>query len=470
MDREKRLAEQKMLPLIFSMALPAIVAQIINLLYNVVDRIYIGHIPDIGKDALAGIGLTSSILILISAFAQFVSGGGAPLAAIALGRGDRERAERILSNGFTMLLFFSVLCMAVTYAVKTPLLYLIGASDVTYVYATEYLDIYLIGTLFVQITVGLNSFITCQGRSGTAMISVLIGAALNIALDPLFIFVFDMGVAGAALATVISQAVSAAWVLGFLLSRRATLRVRPSAMLPSSKVIGSILALGVAPFVMASTESFVGFVLNSGLQKYGGDLYVSVLTVLQSAMQFVSVPLSGFTQGVTPVISYNYGKGNKVRVKEAFKISLAVMFGFNFVMILAMILLPRQVAAIFTSDAVLIAEVGRIMPFFLIGMTIFGLQRACQNTFVALGQAKISLFIALLRKVLLLIPLAVLLPYVIEPQVYGVFLAEPIADAVAAVTCTVIFVFVFRRVLARMDGASGGTERSENDGRAFGDT
>lgn len=451
MDREQRLAEQKMVPLIFSMALPAIIAQIINLLYNVVDRIYIGHIPDIGKDALAGIGLTSSILILISAFAQFVSGGGAPLAAIALGKGDRERAEKILSNGLTMLLFFSVICMAVAYAVKTPLLYLIGASDVTYGYASDYLVIYLIGTVFVQITVGLNSFITCQGRSGVAMLSVLIGAVLNIALDPLFIFGFDMGVAGAALATVISQGVSAAWVLGFLVSKKATLRVRLSSMIPDKKIIASVLALGIAPFVMASTESFVGFVLNSGLQKYGGDLYVSVLTVLQSAMQFVSVPLSGFTQGVTPVISYNYGKGNKARVKEAFWISLIVMFGFNFVMILAMMLFPGPVAAIFTSDATLIAEVGKIMPFFLAGMTIFGLQRACQNTFVALGQAKISLFIALLRKVLLLIPLAIVLPYIVTPKVYGVFLAEPIADATAAITCTVIFIFVFRRVLREMD-------------------
>ncbi|MBQ9117207.1 MAG: MATE family efflux transporter, partial [Clostridia bacterium] len=441
MDREQRLAGERMLPLIFSMSLPTIVAQFINLLYSIVDRIYIGHIPEIGSDALAGIGLTSSILILISAFAQFVSGGGAPRAAIALGRGERDRAEKILSNGFSMLIFFSVLCIAVTYAVKMPVLKLIGASEDTIGYAVEYLDIYLIGTFFVQVTVGLNTFITAQGRSEIAMLSVLIGALANIILDPIFIFGFGMGVAGAALAMVLSQLLSAIWILCFLFSGRASLRIRPKLMKPDLRIIGSILSLGIAPFVMASTESFVGFVLNGGLQKYGGDIYVSALTVMQSSMQIVGVPLSGFTQGVTPIISYNYGAGNKKRVKEAFRISLTVMFTFNFVMILAMVLFPRAVASIFASDPELIDTVGRVMPMFLAGMLIFGLQRACQNTFVALGQAGISLFIAMLRKILLLIPLAIALPYFVQPPVYGVYLAEPIADAVAAITCTVIFFF-----------------------------
>ncbi|MBR2460424.1 MAG: MATE family efflux transporter [Clostridia bacterium] len=450
MKSEERLASEKMLPLIFSMSIPTIVAQLINLLYSIVDRIYIGHIPEIGSDALAGIGLTGSIIILISAFAQFVSGGGAPRAAIALGKGDRERAEKILSNGFSMLIFFSVLCVAVTYAVKTPLLKLIGASEDTIGYAMQYLDIYLVGTLFVQISVGLNTFITAQGRSGIAMMSVLIGAVVNIALDPVFIFGFGMGVAGAALATVIAQLVSAAWILSFLFSKKATLRIRPSLMMPDRRIIVSILSLGIAPFVMASTESFVGFVLNGGLQKYGGDIYVSALTVMQSSMQIVGVPLSGFTQGVTPIISYNFGAGNKKRVKEAFGISLAVMFTFNFVLILAMVLFPRAVAAVFASDPELIDTVGKIMPMFLAGMLIFGLQRACQNTFVALGQAGISLFIAMLRKMILLIPLAIILPRFVTPQVYGVYLAEPIADGVAAITCTVIFFFVFRRVLGKM--------------------
>ena len=451
MNREERLAKAKLLPLIFSMALPAILAQFINLLYNIVDKIYIGHIPDIGTDALAGIGLTHSIIILISAFAQIVSGGGAPLAAIALGRGDRNRAEKILTNGLTMLIFFTVLCMSVTYIFKDPLLYAIGASQSTFKYASDYLSVYLIGTVFVHITVGLNSFITCQGRSGIAMLSVLIGAVMNIALDPLFIFVFDMGIMGAALATVISQAASAIWIICFLFSKKATLRINPKLLKPDFKIIGAVCGLGIAPFVMASTESFVGFVLNSGLRSYGGDIYISALTVMQSAMQIVGVPLSGFTQGVTPVISYNFGAGNKKRVKEAFFISLAIMFTFNFVMIMAMILLPELFATIFTSDKALIAVVKDIMPFFLAGMTIFGLQRACQNTFVALGQSVISLFIALLRKVILLIPLALILPNFITPKVYGVFLAEPIADATCAILCTTIFFLMFKKMLSKCD-------------------
>lgn len=451
MNREERLAKAKLIPLIFSMALPAILAQLINLLYNIVDKIYIGHIPGIGTDALAGIGVTHSIIILIAAFSQIVSGGGAPLAAIALGKGDRKRAESILANGLSMLLFFTVLCVSVTFIFKDPLLYTVGASEKTFKYASDYLTIYLLGTVFVHITVGLNAFITCQGRSGIAMLSVLIGAVMNIALDPLFIFVFDMGVKGAALATVISQAASAIWILCFLLSKKATLRINTQLMRPNFKIIGSIVGLGIAPFVMASTESFVGFVLNSGLRNYGSDIYISALTVMQSAMQIVGVPLSGFTQGVTPVISYNFGAGNKKRVKEAFFISLAVMFTFNFVVIMAMILFPELFASIFTSDKALIAIVKDIMPIFLTGMTIFGLQRACQSTFVALGQSVISLIIALLRKVILLIPLAIILPYFVTPKVNGVFLAEPIADATCALLCTAIFFLTFKKLLSKCD-------------------
>ena len=450
-SREERLASARLLPLIMSMALPAIVAQFINLLYNIVDKIYIGHIPEIGSDALAGIGITHSVIILISAFSQIVSGGGAPRAAIALGKGDRERAEKILANGVTMLCFFTVACMAVVYTFKEPILYLSGASQSTYGYAVQYLNIYLIGTIFVHITVGLNAFITCQGRSGIAMISVLIGAVMNILLDPLFIFVFDMGVKGAALATVLSQATSAIWILLFLFSGKASLRIKPSLMKPDLKIIASVCSLGIAPFVMASTESFVGFVLNNGLKTYGGDIYISALTVMQSAIQIVGVPLSGFTQGVTPVISYNFGAGNKKRVKNAFLISLAIMCGFNFVMIMSMILMPKVFASIFTSDAELIAVVAKTMPVFLAGMTIFGLQRACQNTFVALGQSVISLFIALLRKVILLIPLAIVLPRFVTPQVNGVFLAEPIADAVCALLCTGIFLLTFKKMLSKCE-------------------
>lgn len=444
---EERLGTDPMLPLIFRMALPAMAAQLVNMLYSIVDRIYIGHIPGIGTDALAGIGVTSSIILLISAFAQFVSGGGAPLASIALGQGDRERAGKILGNGVTLLIIFTALTSALAYIFMEPVLLMVGASEATLGYAVDYLSIYLVGTLFVQIATGLNTFINAQGRPTIAMFSVLIGAILNILLDPLFIFVFDMGVPGAALATVISQAFSAAWVLGFLRSRRATLRVEAHYMKPEARILGPMLALGVSPFIMGSTESLVGFVLNGSLKTFG-DIYVSALTVMQSAMQIVSVPLTGFAQGFIPIISYNYGHGNGARVKEGFKIVVAFMFTINLVLTLLIIIFPGVVARLFTSDAKLIDTVSRIMPVFLAGMTIFGMQRACQNMFVSLGQAKQSLFIALLRKVILLIPLALILPRFMG--VMGVFTAEAVSDATAAICCILLFGFQFPKILHDM--------------------
>lgn len=446
---EERLGTDRMLPLVFRMALPAVAAQLVNLLYSIVDRIYIGHIPGIGTDALAGIGVTNSIIILISAFSSIVGGGGAPLAAIALGKGDRKRAEKILGNGFFLLVLFTILTASLSYLFMEPILLATGASENTIGYAVDYLSIYLIGTLFVQIATGLNSFINSQGRAGIAMWSVLIGAILNIVLDPLFIFVFNMGVRGAALATIISQACSAVWVLAFLFSKKASLRLKHGYMKPEGKIIRSMLALGISPFIMGSTESLVGFVLNGTLKGFG-DIYVSTLTVMQSAMQFGSVPLTGFSQGFVPIVSYNYGHGNKERVKECFKIVVKFMFLFNLALMLCMILFPSVVASVFTEDEILIQMVDRIMPVFLAGMTIFGLQRACQNMFVALGQAKISLFIALLRKVILLIPLALILPHFMG--VMGVYTAEAISDAMAAVCCTTIFAVTFPKILNRFDG------------------
>lgn len=443
---EERLGTDRMLPLIFRMALPAVAAQIVNLLYNIVDRIYIGHIPGYGTDALAGIGVTGSIIMLITACSAFVGGGGAPLAAIALGRGDRGRAEKLLGNGFTLLLFFSVLFSVGVYLFMEPLLFLIGASERTIGYAVDYLSIYLLGTVFVQLAVGLNPFINTQGRPRIAMASVVIGAVLNIALDPLFIFTFDMGVKGAAVATVISQAVCAVWVMGFLMSEKATLRLHWKNIRPDSRVMLAILGLGISPFIMSSTESLVGFVLNSSLVRFG-DLYVSALAIMQSAMLFVSVPLVGFSQGFVPVVGYNYGHGDNGRVKECFRIVVKVMFFFNLSLVLFMILFPELVAGVFTDDARLIAAVGEYMPLFLAGMTIFGLQRACQNMFVALGQAKVSVFIALLRKVILLIPLVLLLSRLVGLE--GVFAAEAISDALAAVLCTAIFAYQFPRILRR---------------------
>ena len=444
---EERLGTDRMLPLVFRMALPAVAAQLVNLLYTLVDRVYIGHIPGIGTDALAGVGVTSSVIILISAFSAIVAGGGAPLAAIALGQGHRERAGKILGNGFVLLVLFAVVTSTVSYLFMKPILTSIGASTHTLPYAVDYLSVYLLGTLFVEVAVGLNTFINCQGRPGVAMCSVIIGAVLNIVLDPLFIFTFDMGVKGAALATILSQACSAVWVLAFLTSKRASLQLERRYLQLDRRIVGATLALGLSPFIMASTESLVGFVLNGSLERYG-DIYVSALAVMQAAMLCVSVPLTGFAQGFVPVVSYNFGHGNRERVKECFKIVVTVMFFFNFLLVLLMILFPSLVSAIFTSDAHLTETVTRTMPVFLAGMTIFGLQRACQNMFVALGQAKVSIFIALLRKVILLVPLALLLPRWMG--VMGIFAAEGISDAVAAICCTAIFAFFFPRILARM--------------------
>ncbi|WP_455667695.1 MATE family efflux transporter [Phocaeicola sp.] len=444
---EERLGTDRMLPLVFRMALPAVAAQLVNLLYNIVDRVYIGHIPGIGTDALAGIGVTSSIIILISAFSAIVGAGGAPLAAMALGQGDRERAGKILGNGFVLLLLFTLVTSVFAYTFMKPVLLFTGASLRTIGYAVDYLSIYLIGTVFVEISTGLNTFINAQGRPGIAMWSVIIGAILNIGLDPLFIFQFGMGVKGAALATIISQACSAVWVLAFLFSKRASLRLEARYMKLHKRILAMTLALGASPFIMASTESLVGFVLNGSLKPFG-DINVSAMAVMQSAMLCVSVPLAGFAQGFVPIVSYNYGHGDRGRVKECFKIVVTVMFSFNFLLMLLMIVFPSVISSAFTGDEKLIETVSHVMPVFLAGMTIFGLQRACQNMFVALGQARVSIFIALLRKVLLLVPLALILPHFIG--VTGVYAAEAVSDATAAICCTVIFAIRFPKILQAM--------------------
>lgn len=444
---DEKLGTQRMLPLVFKMALPAVAAQLVNLLYGVIDKIYIGHIEGVGGEALAGVGITTSIIILVAAFSNLVGSGGSPLAAIQLGKGNREEASRIMNNGFVMLLFFALICTVTPFFFMDGMLKIAGAEADTLPYARDYLSIYLLGTVFVMISTGLNMFINCQGRPGIAMLSIIIGAVLNTALDPIFIFGFDLGVKGAAIATVISQAISAAWVLLFLFSKKAELRLEFKYMKPRLAVIGAITALGVSPFVMASTESLVGFALNGQLRTYGSTAHVAALAVMQSAMQIVSIPLAGFGQGVVPILSYNYGHGKNDRVKECFKITLAVMFTVNLVGILFMILFPGLIGGMFTDETGVIEIVRGYMPLFLAGMTIFGLQRTCQNTFVALGQAKISLLIALLRKVILLVPLAYILP--VFMGVTGVYAAEAIADATAAIICTTIFVLVFNKILKK---------------------
>lgn len=433
--------------LVLTMAIPAVIAQLVNVLYNIVDRMYIGHIPEVGAKALTGVGICFPILMLISAFSSFVGAGGAPLASIQLGKGNREGAEKILGNGVTILIFFSVILTAVFMIFKEPFLYAFGASDETIVYALQYITIYLFGTVFVQAAVGLNTFITCQGQSTIAMFSVLIGAIINIVLDPIFIFGFNMGVKGAALATIISQACSAIWVVYFLVSKKSTIRIQLRHLKPNMTIITSIAALGVSPFVMQATESLINIVFNSGLQHYGGDLYVGSMTILQSVMQLFIMPVQGITMGTQPIISYNYGAKNFDRVKKTFKFTLGITFAVTCICSLAAICFPTLFAGMFTKDADLIQLIKVVMPIFMAGIWIFGVQMACQSAFMAMGQAKISLFLALLRKVILLIPLALILPRFFG--VLGIYWAEPIADILAAATTGTLFLLNFKKILEK---------------------
>lgn len=443
---EAALANAPIGRLMLKLAIPAVAAQLINMLYNIVDRVYIGHIPEVGQLALTGVGVTFPILMLISAFAAFSGMGGAPLASIQLGAGDREGAEQILGSSLTMLLCASVVLTAFFSLFKRPILMAFGASPDTIGYALEYIGVYLLGTLFVQLALGLNTYISAQGKSLVSMCSVLIGAALNIALDPVFIFALGMGVRGAATATVLSQAVSACWVVGYLCSRRSGLRIRPANLRPRAAVIGRIAGLGVAPFIMQSTESLVSVVLNTGLQTFGGDLYVGSLTIMQSIMQMVVMPVQGTTQGVQPIMSYNYGAKNYRRVRQTFQRLLAVTMTATVAAFLAVCLVPGRLAMLFNDDEALVALVARVMPLFFGGIWAFGAQMACQTSFMAMGQARTSLFLALLRKVILLVPLALILPRV-TGSVMGIYAAEPIADFLASATTLTLFLSRRKKLL-----------------------
>ena len=445
--KDNRLGTENITRLMISLAIPSVLAQIVNVLYNIVDRIYIGRIPGVGAVALTGVGITFPIITIISAFSGFASGGGAPLAAIALGQGDRKRAERILGNGVSMLLFFTVILMAFFFVFQKPLLYVFGASDNTIGYSSTYISIYLLGTVFVELAVGLNTFISAQGQARTAMFSVLIGAVVNIVLDPIFIFVFHMGVAGAAVATIISQALSAAWVLRFLCSEKSGIRLKKAGMKLDFSLIGQIMALGVSPFVMSATESAITIVMNHGLQVYGGDLYVGSMTILQSVLQLVFVPISGFTNGVQPIISYNFGAGKFDRVKMTIKRMISITFLAAFVYVVFAMLRPGLFARLFTTDEDLIALVKKVLPVYIAGMSVFGIQSGVQSSFLGLGQAKISLCIALLRKVILLIPLALILPRFFG--VMGVYYAEPVADILSVLTASTLFLLNIRKILSK---------------------
>ena len=446
-DKEQRMATEGIGRLMLSMAIPSVVAQVINILYNIVDRIYIGHIEGVGMEALTGVGVTFPIITLISAFSAFVGAGGAPLASIWLGKGDRKRAEKILGNGVSLLLLFTIFLMLFFYLFQTPLLYLFGASDATIGYASAYINIYLLGTIFVELALGLNTFIISQGQSKVAMAAVLIGAVANITLDPVFIFGLKMGVRGAAYATVISQALSALWTVGFLVGPKSSLTIRLWALKPELRTIGSVMALGVSPFIMRATESLISIVLNNGLQRYGGDIYVGSLTIMQSVMQMYSAPLGGFTQGVQPIISYNFGAGNFDRVKKLYRWMIGISFGAAAGATLLIMIFPGFFAGMFTNDENLVALVQQVMPLFVCGMLVFGLQQGIQPTFLALGQAKISLFIAIFRKVILLIPLALILP--LKFGVMGIYYAEPISDVTSATVATILFLANIKKIVSK---------------------
>lgn len=443
--------------LLFSLALPTITSQIVNMLYNLVDRVYIGRIQPVdtvGKLALTGVGVCLPIIMLISAFAALMAMGGAPRASIAAGRGDRAESERIMGNCFTLLVVTSAVLTVVFGLFAEPLLMAFGASENTIGYAVSYLRIYALGTVFVQLTLGLNAYITAQGFTSVSMKTVLIGAGLNTVLDPIFIFGLGLGVRGAALATILSQAVSAAWVLRFLTGKKTLWRLRRENLRPRAKVVLPCLALGLSPFIMQSTESLIAVCFNSSLLRYGGDLAVGAMTVLTSVMQFAMMPLHGLTQGAQPILSFNYGAKNTQRVRQTFRVLLLSCVTYSLVLWTLVQLFPHALAGIFTPDAQLIAYAAWAVRIYMGATGIFGIQIACQQTFVALGNAKTSLFLAVLRKILLLIPLIYILPAFLENKVFAVFLAEPVADALAVAATAAMFAFQFGKTMRGMEASA----------------
>ena len=448
-EKQSQFANGNIFKLVLKLSIPAITAQLINALYNIVDRMYIGRMEGVGAAALTGVGVSMPIIMIISAFAALIGMGGAPLTSIRLGAGKKEEAESILGNGMALLVAVGLVLTAVFLLFKRPMLLAFGASENTLPYADSYLTIYLLGTLFVQTSLGMNAFINSQGFAGTGMVTVLIGAVLNIILDPIFIFGLGMGVQGAALATILSQAVSAVWVVAFLCSKKTILKIkRPNLKLwtPHS---GQVLALGMAPFIMQSTESLVQIAFNSNLQLYGNDLYVGAMTILSSVMQVLLMPLMGFTQGAQPIIGSNYGAGNADRVKKAVSYSVGLCMVYAVAMWLAIRLAPTAFTAIFTSDPALTETAVGAMDIFFFAMFIMGAQCAFQNAFIALGKAKISVFLALLRKIILRIPLIYILPHFFGTD--GIFTAEPVADFLAAVTTITVFLTQFGKIRQEME-------------------
>lgn len=451
MENKEFLGTEPVGKLLFKLAVPTVIAQIINMLYNIVDRIYIGHMPGNGSLALTGVGVCMPIILIVSAFAALVSSGGAPRASISMGQGKYDKAESILGECFFLQVIISVILTIVLLVFGRSFLLAFGASENTIEYATSYMRIYALGTIFVQLTLGMNAFITAQGFAKTGMLTVLIGAVCNIVLDPIMIFVLNLGVSGAALATIISQGISTIWVLSFLKSNKSNIRLKKEYMTLEKDVIVPCVTLGLATFIMQASESIISVCFNSSLQRYGGDIAVGAMTILSSVMQLAMLPMQGIGQGAQPIASYNFGAKNKTRVKETFKWLLVSSLVYSTLLWLFIMTCPKLFASIFSPDAVLIDYTANALRIYCAALFLFGIQIACQMIFVSIGNAVDSIIVAVLRKFVLLIPLIYIVPHFVSDATTGVFLAEPIADALAVAFTATLFFFEFRKALKKLD-------------------
>lgn len=437
--------------LMLKLAIPTVVAQLVNMLYNIVDRIYIGHIPGEGSLALTGVGVCMPILMIISAFAALISSGGAPRASIYMGKGDLDSAEKIMGGCFSLQVILSVILTVILLIWNRDLLLMFGASENTIGYASAYMSVYALGTVFVQLTLGMGAFITAQGFTKVSMVTVLIGAVSNIILDPVFIFGFDMGVSGAALATILSQGLSCIWVMSFLRGKKTQLRLRKENMRIEAGLVFPCVALGLSAFIMQSSESIISVCFNSSLLKYGGDIAVGAMTILTSVMQFAMLPLQGISQGAQPISSYNFGARNVKRVKQTFKLLLTTCLTYSTVLWVVIMMFPQVFAGIFTPDAELLAFTSKALRIYLGAMFLFGIQIACQMTFVSIGNAVCSIIVAVVRKFVLLLPLIYLIPQIVSDKTMGVYLAEPVADVIAVTFTACLFAYQFRKSMRKLE-------------------
>ena len=452
-DKKEFLATEPIGKLLFKLSIPTVVAQLINMLYNIVDRIYIGHMPGDGSLALTGVGVCMPIIMLVSAFAALVSSGGAPRASIFMGEKDTESAEKTLGSCFSLQIVVSVILTAVLLIWNEDLLLAFGASENTIGYATDYMSIYAIGTLFVQMTLGMNTFITAQGFTTVSMVSVIIGAVFNIVLDPIFIFGFDMGVKGAALATIISQMLSCIWIISFLCGKKTQLKIKKENLKLRADIILPCIALGTAAFVMQSSESVISVCFNSSLLKYGGDIAVGAMTIMTSVMQFAMLPLQGIAQGAQPITSYNFGAKNAGRVKKTFRLLLITCLTYSIALWAAVMIAPQVFVKIFTSDTSLAQFAAPMLRIYLGGLGLFGIQIACQMTFTSLGKAANSIVVAVVRKFVLLLPLIYIMPSILADKTQAVYMAEPVADIIAVTFTAILFTFQFKKALKEITEA-----------------